>query len=423
MGLFVPNYFFDISDFRIFLKGNDTVSGIQRVVQEIIPVIADEFEKSDIFLIYWDSYTAQYYLLPEEASEVFVRSDIAELKSALRIERSLYQTVKGRVRNDEKSLEAEISSGDVICGLGLASLDSRSYTILSRLRSRKGVRIYLMIHDLIPLILPEMSGVAPDNFFKYLVAATDYCEGFLANSDYTADDLKYFLKQVGSNTSINIIPLARATLSSKKSLKKSNRESQSAPLQSSALSGINRKPAKPLSSPYVLCCGTMEARKNCWRIAQAWLHLARDPEVELPLLVFAGKRGWANGDFFSAYEATGGWGGLVQVIEQPSDETLIELYRNCEFTITASLYEGWGLPVGESLSYGKTALVSEVASLPEVGQDLVEYCDPHSIHSIAKGAKSLLGNGELKAKLEAKIAKSTLRSWPDVGKDIAAVIR
>ncbi|MCY4289205.1 MAG: glycosyltransferase family 1 protein [Aestuariivita sp.] len=419
----MPNYFFDISDLRNFLKKNDTVSGIQRATREIIPQVADELKKNDVFLTYFDSNTARFELLPKKTFELLVKSDIVELKSALRIKLSIYETVKGRVRNAEKSLESAISSCDVICGLGLTVSDPRSYAILSRLRSSKDIRIYLMIHDMIPLILPAASGIKPNIFFDYLVAATDYCEGFLANSKHTARDLKSFLDQVSSNTPINITPLACESLTGRAFLKTSNPETQSTHEQAGSASGINRKPKEPLSSPYVLCVGTMEARKNCWRIAQAWLLLARDPEVELPLLIFAGKRGWANGDFFSAYEATGGWGGLVQIIEQPSDDTLIDLYRHCEFTITASLYEGWGLPVGESLSYGKTALVSEVASLPEVGQDLVEYCDPHSIHSIAKGAKRLLCNTELKAKLEAKIAKSTLRSWSDVGKDIAAAIR
>ena len=41
-----------------------------------------------------------------------------------------------------------------------------------------------------------------------------------------------------------------------------------------------------------------------------------------------------------------------------------------------SIYEGWGLPVGESFAHGKYCIASNAASLPEVGGTLVDYFDP-----------------------------------------------
>ena len=259
----MPSYFFDISDIRKFLKKNDTVSGIQRAAQEVVSSIANEFGKRGVFLTYFDSNTGRFELLPEEAFEVFAQSDIAELKSTPRIERPLCETAWGRVRNDEKSLEEVLSSCDVICALGFTAFDPRSYDIFSRFQLNKDTRIYPMIHDLIPLILPAMSGIDPEIFFEYLVASAGYCRSFLANSNHTAQDLKYFLRQIGSSTPINVTPLACESLTDRTFLKTSKFEKQSIPKPLGAAYGFNRKPTGPISSPYVLCVGTMEAKKNC----------------------------------------------------------------------------------------------------------------------------------------------------------------
>ncbi len=57
-----------------------------------------------------------------------------------------------------------------------------------------------------------------------------------------------------------------------------------------------------------------------------------------------------------------------------SDQELSQLYdAHCLFTLYPSLYEGWGLPVTESLCYGKVPLISDfslcrkpVADLPSI---------------------------------------------------------
>ena len=83
-----------------------------------------------------------------------------------------------------------------------------------------------------------------------------------------------------------------------------------------------------------------------------------------------------------------------------------------------SIYEGWGLPVGEALSFGKTAIISNTSSLPEVGQDLVMYCDPSSVSNIAEAVWKLVSEPERRILLENKIKTTQLRSWHDVGSDL-----
>jgi len=175
--------------------------------------------------------------------------------------------------------------------------------------------------------------------------------------------------------------------------------------------------------PYVLVVGTFEVRKNLWQIAIVWDRLRQNAGRPLPKLVFAGGYGWLNNDFDKLMQATGQLGGWAEIIPAPSDNILAFLYRNCLFTITASFYEGWGLPIGESLAYGKTAVVSETSAMPEVGGDMVEYCDPHSLDSIEAACLRLIDDPDHRIRLEEKIALRHLRSWNDVAHDMVEAVQ
>ena len=69
----------------------------------------------------------------------------------------------------------------------------------------------------------------------------------------------------------------------------------------------------------------------------------------------------------------------IRILNRVTDSDLSRLYKNAYFTVYPSLYEGWGLPVAESLANGKFCLASNVASIPEVGGDLIEYLDPWDV--------------------------------------------
>jgi glycosyltransferase involved in cell wall biosynthesis len=51
------------------------------------------------------------------------------------------------------------------------------------------------------------------------------------------------------------------------------------------------------------------------------------------------------------------------------------------FTIFPSVYEGWGLPVAESLNYGKVSISSDSSSMPEIAGNLIDYFSPYDAAS------------------------------------------
>ena len=56
----------------------------------------------------------------------------------------------------------------------------------------------------------------------------------------------------------------------------------------------------------------------------------------------------------------------------------------------------------ESLSFGKTVICSDKTSLPEVGGEAVEYCNPYDLESIAYAIENVVLNDLRREELEEK---------------------
>jgi glycosyltransferase involved in cell wall biosynthesis len=73
--------------------------------------------------------------------------------------------------------------------------------------------------------------------------------------------------------------------------------------------------------------------------------------------------------------------GLIVHLSDVGDRDLAWYYDNCLFTIYPSQYEGWGLPVGESLAAGRYCIASNAASLTEAGDSWIDYFDPDDFNA------------------------------------------
>ena len=136
----------------------------------------------------------------------------------------------------------------------------------------------------------------------------------------------------------------------------------------------------PQERTHVLYVSTIEIRKNHMLLFKVWERLIREHGAEtVPDLVFTGKYGWEIDDLRALLKETGFLGGKIRVVENLSDEALAVLYRFSLFTAFPSFCEGWGLPVAESLSYGRHCIASDATSVPEVGGRFVQYHDPRDV--------------------------------------------
>jgi GT2 family glycosyltransferase/glycosyltransferase involved in cell wall biosynthesis/SAM-dependent methyltransferase len=128
--------------------------------------------------------------------------------------------------------------------------------------------------------------------------------------------------------------------------------------------------------PFVLSVGTIDTRKNQALLCRIWVRLAGDlGAARLPQLILVGRDdlGILQGDPDVQVLAREG---LIRVRNDVSDRELDTLYRAALFTAFASLAEGHGLPVADSLSYGKLPVVSDLPSIRAHASDLPWYFDP-----------------------------------------------
>jgi glycosyltransferase involved in cell wall biosynthesis len=117
---------------------------------------------------------------------------------------------------------------------------------------------------------------------------------------------------------------------------------------------------------YVLAVGTLEPRKNLQRTIAA----AKRIGVELRVV---GEQGWGRVDPGVA------WQGRV------GDEELARLYRGARCLVYPSHYEGFGIPVAESLACGTPVVTSRGSAMEEVAGDAAVLVDPLDVDSIAAG--------------------------------------
>ena len=169
---------------------------------------------------------------------------------------------------------------------------------------------------------------------------------------------------------------------------------------------------------FILYVSTLERRKNHEVIYRAYRWIRENGfGGELPNVVFAGRKRWGVDQLLHEITNDPLVSSQFKILDYVSDHDLNELYNKCIYTVYPSHYEGWGLPVGESLSLGKPVICSSASSLPEVGRNNCEYLDPYDTISWAKKILSLQQPENLDA-LYMKASSYKRRTWRECADQI-----
>ncbi|HLC99714.1 MAG TPA: glycosyltransferase family 1 protein [Patescibacteria group bacterium] len=171
---------------------------------------------------------------------------------------------------------------------------------------------------------------------------------------------------------------------------------------------------------FFLFLGTIEPRKNLVTLLSAYRALVKKfPDA--PRMIFAGGRGWNNEDVFSAIQK---WGlnDAVRYVGYVSHEEKLVLMKNAQCLVYPSLYEGFGLPILESMSLGVPVLTSRTSSIPEVAGDAALLVDPNDDEEIAKGLEKFWKDESLRADIISK-GKSRVKlfDWKKTAEQTLAV--
>ena len=147
------------------------------------------------------------------------------------------------------------------------------------------------------------------------------------------------------------------------------------------------------SKPFMLFVGTLEPRKNLFRLMQAYKMLPIQIRNQYDLVI-AGGNGWGRQDI-KKFTINLNLKDNVRLVLSPNDNELHQLYSKCFCLIMPSIYEGFGLPIAEAMQYGKPCLTSNISSMPEVAGSSGLFFDPTDPKTIMSAMQTLITNKKI----------------------------
>lgn len=134
---------------------------------------------------------------------------------------------------------------------------------------------------------------------------------------------------------------------------------------------------------FVLAVGAIHTRKNYEMLYRVWARFANEGKHADLHLVIVGGAAWNGKPLAEQISRDPRVNRNIHILSNIEDSDLAWLYQQCLFTVFPSHYEGWGLPVAESLVHGKLCLATSASSVQEIAPEYVEHIDPEDFISWA----------------------------------------
>ena len=268
-----------------------------------------------------------------------------------------------------------------------------------------GWRLAAILHDAIPVQHPEFVPPGlPETHANYLRALTR-ADLILPNSEATAQGWREFI----------------------------TRENLPAPLLrvctlACDLPGVPRVRVPSAitqnQSARLLCVSTLEPRKNHRTLFAAYeLAANRRPDLALELDLVGSPYVDAQDIADAARALVSRWPGRVRWHERTEHTALRRLYTEADFTVYPSVLEGFGLPVIESLWFGRPCVCADFGVMAENaaggGCLTVDVRDPHAL---ADAILALAGSAELRQRLAIEATTRPLKTWHEYADEVLGAL-
>lgn len=255
-----------------------------------------------------------------------------------------------------------------------------------------------IFYDAIPLKFPELTPSGTVARFPSYLRELLLFDGVAAISEDSATSLRDYWQWLGVNSTpaVQAIPLGVDPLAVR--------------------AGSDRRTHRA-AVPRILCVCTIEGRKNHLALLEACEMLWKENRLfELHLVGMA--RPDTAGAAIARIESLRRAGRALIFGGSISAAALDVAYRRCDFTVYPSLSEGFGLPVLESLQYGKPCICSARGALGESAHG--GGCVPLGsvdARSLADAMGRLLKNHSELEQLAEAARRRVLRTWRDYSND------
>jgi glycosyltransferase involved in cell wall biosynthesis len=400
---------FDISDLIYYIGHHANLTGIQRVQSSIVLSVLSHgvLPQSALIFLSFNARSRSWVAIPTGFLFALLQDlflPVAQRTVSFPAEDARYGILPGAKDFNGVGV-LDNGAASVLCLLGAAWVQQDYLHRVLALKRQFGTRFVMTVHDLIPIYASDTCDQDTVVVFEaFMRRALRHADHILAVSENTANDVKRYSASLQ-------IPQPPITVTK-------NGSSFTEFLPGRETPGDIA--AGELPERFVLFVATVEGRKNHQLILDIWRRMI-DEGDDPPHLVCVGRLGWKSTGFISTLVESGYLGGRIHLLRDICDADLRMLYSRCLFTLCPSFYEGWGLPVGESLAMGKICVCSDRASLPEVAGEFGAYIDIADRDASLAVIRGLLSDDAARRRLEAKIRRGYEPvTWHSVAKRVIA---
>lgn len=249
----------------------------------------------------------------------------------------------------------EVSAGDIFYGLDWAADIVSGLVALFQSWRDRGVGIYFTVHDLLPVLRPDIfpAEIAPMHatWLRSIAACAD---GLVCVSKTVAAELKAWL---GTQDVERKRSLAIGYNYSGADLDVCSTRAEQSPADLSLLESLT-------DDPVVLMVATVEPRKGHALALDAFELLWR--QGSSAHLVIVGKQGWMADSLAKRVRMHGEFGKRLHWLDGISDAYLDRLYEAADVLLAASEGEGFGLPLIEAARRGLPIIARDIPVFREV---------------------------------------------------------
>ncbi|KAB7897080.1 glycosyltransferase [Rouxiella sp. S1S-2] len=173
---------------------------------------------------------------------------------------------------------------------------------------------------------------------------------------------------------------------------------------------------------YCLYTGTIEPRKNIATLLDAYERLPLSIRNHYPL-VLCGYSGWSSEAIHLRFQR-GEREGWIKYLGYVASKELPLLFAAANTFLFPSLYEGFGLPVLESMASGVPVVCSNAASLPEVVGDAALVCEPLDVEALTAAIQRCIEDNQWRQlSIETGLKQAKKFSWARCAEETIAAYK
>ena len=289
------------------------------------------------------------------------------------------------------ALVSEGATRDGLAGMAYLNVGHTDFDLSAHHKwvRQQRIRPFYFVHDLIPVLHPEYS--RPHAVRRHrgrLRGAMQNAAGIILSTNAVADDLRAY-------AAVHRLPLPPLAV---------------AAIAGEALSGATPMPPAGIVSPFFLCVGTIEPRKNHRLLFDVWRHLAKARGNAVPRLIIAGQTGPMTRDLLGPLAADPVLRAHIEHRPACTDAELAQLLHHAAGLLVPSRAEGFGLPFVEALQAGTPVIASDLPVFREIGQGAARLVDPADVSAWAEAISEVARAGDPGRKMKPVFVPP---AWPD----------